>query len=139
MPEASVTVLIVDDSAAARRMVRSALLRDGVEVLEAPDGWSAVDIVTRCPPSLILQDLFLPDFDGLDLLDYLRSLPGGENLPILAFSGWISKMEQARREHLPFTDYLPKPIEMSRLRETIRLYLARSTSRSPDRDVPKAL
>jgi CheY-like chemotaxis protein len=126
---APTTILVVDDSAASRKLVRSALAGEGWSVVEAPDGWSAVDVVSRQPLDLILQDLFLPDFDGLDLLRYLRSLPGGASLPIVAFTGWLSKIEQARREGSAFTDYLTKPVDVARLRGTVRLYVDRDANR----------
>ena len=74
-------------------------------------------------PDLVLQDLILPDMDGLELLRRLRALPGGTELPILALSGFLSRLEEAQTDQEGFTALLVKPIEPSRLIEAIRVYL----------------
>lgn len=117
------TILIVDDSRTTRQMVNLALSAQGFRVREAPDGWTAIDFATEQPPDLVLMDLLLPDCDGFDLLRQLRALPGCAAVPILAFSGWMAKMDEARRKHLSFTDYLVKPVEMARLQNVVRSYL----------------
>ena len=61
--------------------------------------------------------------DGLELLRRLRALPGGTELPILALSGFLSRLEEAQTDQEGFTALLVKPIEPSRLIEAIRVYL----------------
>jgi two-component system KDP operon response regulator KdpE len=117
-------VLIVDDNEMTRRLVRAALAGEGWTILEAADGWTALDVASRQRPDLVLQDLFLPDFDGLALLDRLRALPGTADLPVVAYSGWLSRLDELRRSRVGFTDYLPKPVELSRLCETVRSHLS---------------
>lgn len=121
------TILIVDDSRPTRQMVMLALTAQGLRVREASDGWTAIEYASEQPPDLVLMDLLLPDFDGFDLLRQLRALPGCEALPILAFSGWMTKMDEARRKHVGFTDYLVKPVEMVRLQNVVRSYLSPGT------------
>lgn len=131
------TILIVDDSGTTRRMVSAALVADGFVVMEAPDGWSAIDLVAEQPPDLILMDLLLPDFDGFDLLRQLRSLPSCATVPILAFSGWLTKMDEARRLGIDFTDYLAKPFDLVRLQHVVHSYLvgdAGAPSAEPESD-----
>lgn len=116
-------VLVVEDNGATRRLVRAALAEEDWTIVEAEDGWSAIELAGRWRPDLVLQDLFLPDLDGLDLLEHLRSLPATANVPILAYSGWTSKLEEARRAGIGFTDFLAKPVEPTRLCATLRSYL----------------
>jgi PAS domain S-box-containing protein len=118
------SILVVEDNPITRKLVRVALGTEGYAVREAPDGHTALELMTQEPPDLILQDLRLPDVDGLDLVQRLRSLPGGTAVPILAVSGFLSQMEQARTNKAGFTDYLFKPVEPSRLLDTVRTYLA---------------
>jgi PAS domain S-box-containing protein len=122
------SILVVEDNPITRKLVRVALGTEGYTVREAPDGHTALELMTQEPPDLILQDLRLPDLDGFDLVQRLRALPGGTAVPILAVSGFLSQMEQARSNNAGFTDYLFKPVEPSRLLDTVRTYLAPTRS-----------
>jgi CheY-like chemotaxis protein len=66
-------------------------------------------------PDLVIQDLALPDMDGLTLAQTLHSLPGRENVPIVAFSAFVDRLEEARATEALFKAFVPKPIEPSKL------------------------
>jgi PAS domain S-box-containing protein len=66
--------------------------------------------------------------DGLELLRCLRALPGGLQLPILALSGFLSRLAEAQTDEDGFTALLVKPIEPSRLIDSIRAYLPRPSA-----------
>jgi PAS domain S-box-containing protein len=117
------TILVVEDNPITRKMIRVALASDGYTVLDAADGKTALEIMADHAPDLILQDLLLPDMDGFDLFNRFRGMLNGAAVPILAISGFLAKMEQARSLHLGFTDYLFKPVEPSHLLLTVRAYL----------------
>ncbi|MBI2939527.1 MAG: response regulator [Chloroflexi bacterium] len=119
---AAPVILIVDDNPITRKLVRVTLQAEGYAVVEASDGRTAVAVMAERRPDLVLQDLVLPDVDGFELLRRLRALPGGD-VPILAFSGFLSRVEQARSLQVGFTDYLFKPVEPSRLAELVRAYV----------------
>jgi len=61
----------------------------------------------------------LPDVDGAVLIDRMRQLPGGEVIPILAFSAFISRLEELQRKNAPFNGYIAKPVEPARLIEIV--------------------
>ena len=115
-------ILIVDDNAATRHMVRNALVRRGHEVIEAPDAKTARELVAREHPAVVLQDLVLPDGDGFELVGELREL-GGPEMSILAFSGFISTFDNARISTVGFDDIIPKPIAPSRLIPLVEAHL----------------
>jgi PAS domain S-box-containing protein len=117
------TILIVEDNPITRKMVRVALTTAGYIVLEAETGRAALEAMTKHHPDLILQDLHLPDMDGFELLRRLRALPRGFETPILAFSGFLPKMEQAKTSQVGFTDFIVKPAEPSRIVQTVQAYL----------------
>ncbi len=117
-------ILVVEDNALTRKMVRITLEQRGFRVLEAPDGQTALTVFTNEHPALVLQDLHLPDIDGSDLIARLRLLPQGDGVPIIAFSGLMSKIEEARAARAGFTDYLFKPVQPERLLEVVEAYLA---------------
>ncbi|MBI3911572.1 MAG: response regulator [Armatimonadetes bacterium] len=118
------TILVIEDNPATRKIVRLALESAGCAVLEAPDGRTALELMDGQAADLALVDLVLPDIDGMELVYRLRSLPQADGMPILAFSAFHSKMEQARSQPNGFTGYIPKPVEPSRLVEVVRSYLA---------------
>ena len=116
-------IMVVEDNAATRRMVRNALVRNGHEVLEAPDGQTALALMKSDQPRVILQDLMLPDADGFELVGQLRRLAHGTDVSILAFSGFVSELDEARISTVGFDDIIAKPIAPSRLVPLIEAHL----------------
>jgi PAS domain S-box-containing protein len=119
-------IMVVDDNAATRRMVRNALTRHGHEVIEAADGRSARELMRRERPRVVLQDLMLPDTDGFELVGQLRELV--PECSFLAFSGFVSKLDEARVSTVGFDDIIPKPIAPSRLVPLIEAHLPAAAS-----------
>ncbi|HEY5946375.1 MAG TPA: response regulator, partial [Kofleriaceae bacterium] len=115
-------IMVVDDNAATRRMVKNALVRGGYTVLEAPDGATACALMSSEHPRLVLQDLMLPDTDGFALVGELRRL-AGRDVAILAFSGFVSKLDQARISSVGFDDIISKPIAPSRLLPLLEVHM----------------
>src|SRR6266849_272930 len=105
------TILVVEDNPATRKMLRLALATEGYGVVEAADARAALKAAASRLPDLVLQDLILPDMDGLELLRRMRALPAGGELPILALSGFLSRLEEAPTDAGGFTALLVKPIE----------------------------
>ncbi|MBI3977153.1 MAG: response regulator [Chloroflexi bacterium] len=132
---AATIILVVEDNPINRKMLRVALESEGYAVLAAEDGQSAVELMAGHPVDLVLVDLLLPDVDGIDLAERLRSMPGGAETPIVAITGLAPKLEQARSSRVGFTDYLFKPIEPSRLVQRVQAYLRprRPTPQEPGR------
>ncbi|MBC7978682.1 MAG: response regulator, partial [Myxococcales bacterium] len=116
-------IMVVDDNAATRRMVRNALVRNGHDVIEAADGTTALALMKSEQPCLVLQDLMLPDADGFELVGKLRRLARGTDLAILAFSGFVSEHDEARLSTVGFDDMISKPIAPSRLVPLIEAHL----------------
>jgi PAS domain S-box-containing protein len=116
-------IMVVEDNPATRRMVRNALVRSGHEVLEAPDGETALALMKSEQPRVVLQDLMLPDADGFELVGKLRRIARGTDVSILAFSGFVSDLDEARISKVGFDDIIAKPIAPSRLVPLIEAHL----------------
>src|SRR5262249_12993395 len=116
------SILVIEDNPITRKMVRVALTAEGYTALEAPDGRSALALMARQVPDLVLQDLLLPDVDGFDLVKQLRALRGGAAVPLLPISAFLSA-EQPRNLPPGFTDSLFNPVEPSPLARTVQAYL----------------
>jgi CheY-like chemotaxis protein/signal transduction histidine kinase len=126
------SVLIVEDNPTTRRVVRLTLEQHGFHVLEAPDGRTALRIMELERPRLVLQDLLLPDIDGLDLVGELRSRAGNARVSILAFSGFMAKPDALRLREAGFDDMITKPIDGVRLVSILESHLL-LTAPTPDR------
>jgi PAS domain S-box-containing protein len=116
-------IMVVDDNAATRRMVRNALTRCGHEVIEAADGATALELMRTEQPRVVLQDLMLPDTDGYELVGELRRIARGTDVSILAFSGVMSDVDEARISRVGFDDLITKPISPGRLVPLIEAHL----------------
>jgi len=118
------TILLIEDNAITSEFVRISLESSGYSVLEAPTGRAGIRMAVEHSPDLILQDLLLPDIDGFELAGRLRALPEAKSTPIIAFSAFHSKLEEAKM-CTAFTGYLSKPIEPTELIQAVANYLAK--------------
>jgi DNA-binding response OmpR family regulator/nitrogen-specific signal transduction histidine kinase len=116
-------VLLVEDNPITRKLVRFALEHEHLELAEATDGATALAMAQERRPDLILQDLLLPDMDGFELAASLRRIPSVRDVPILAFSGLLSHLDEKRIAGSSFTDFVTKPIEPSKLVRIVRAHL----------------
>lgn len=121
-------ILIIEDNNTTRRLYKIGLESENYTVLEASDGKTALKLAKKNKIDLILQDLILPDIDGLELNRQLRTLPNIKNIPILALSGFLSKMEEFQKKGAQFNTYLIKPIEIVKLINVIKIFLPSSLS-----------
>jgi PAS domain S-box-containing protein len=79
-------VLVVEDDAATRAALRRSLEREGWSVTEAENGRVGLERVTAAPPALVLLDLMMPEMDGFEFLDALRSRQDGDTPPVVVIT-----------------------------------------------------
>ncbi len=116
-------VLIIEDNPITRKLFRLVLSQEGFDVSEAEDGATAIKLVGHEAFDLILQDLLLPDMDGLVLVRRLRDLPNGADTPIIACTGFLSRIELGQVTASGFNDLLAKPVDPVRLVNAVRAHL----------------
>ncbi len=109
-------VLIADDERPARSFLAALLRRfeDVVLIGEAEDGAEAIELIERDRPDLALLDLQMPEIDGLGVVRLLKK----SRMPLIAFVTAYDEYA-VRAFELNAVDYLLKPIDKSRLRETV--------------------
>src|SRR6185295_15882855 len=93
--KAAKKILIADDKATGRELVRTVLENKGYEVFEATDGIEALDFAHRIQPNLILLDLHMPGLDGFGVIKELRRDTSFATIPIVALTA--SAMESDRQ------------------------------------------
>ena len=116
-------ILVVEDNATSRKVFRLALEAEGYAVVEAADAQAGTEALARESYDVVLQDLVLPDMHGFDLVKKLRALPHGTDVPIIAVSGFLSRLEEAQAIGVGFTSLLVKPVEPSLLVQTVASFL----------------
>jgi two-component system KDP operon response regulator KdpE len=115
-------VLVVDDEVQIRRFLRSGFELDGYSVAEAENGREAIRAATLRPTDLIILDLALPDLDGSQVLERIRSW---SNVPVIILSVKSSEMEKVRLFELGADDYVTKPFGMAELLARSKVVLRR--------------
>lgn len=76
-------ILVIDDDADARHVIQSILSEEGCQVVEAVNGVQGLAVVGETKPDLVLLDLMMPELDGFEVLDQLRTNPEYAALPVI--------------------------------------------------------
>jgi PAS domain S-box-containing protein len=118
-PASTAPVLLVEDNAVTRKMMRLALAAEGYSVIEAADGQTALHLVAEQEPAMVLLDCKLPDMDGFEVARRIHAL--APSLPVVAVTGW-AHADEARVLTAGFLDVLLKPVDSSRLVEIVARY-----------------
>lgn len=117
------TILIVEDEDNIREVVRRYLEREGFQVREAADGYSALDLIAEQEPDLIVMDLMLPGIDGLTLTRQLRQR---SRVPVIMLTARGETSDRVRGLDLGADDYMPKPFSPRELVSRIHAILRRA-------------
>jgi len=124
----ALVVLVVDDDAAIRTVVRWQLDDDGFRVVEADDGETALRRIRDDHPALVILDLSLPRLGGLDVLRAVRGGHAGRSdTPIIVLSGRSGETDRIVGLDLGADDYLVKPFSPGELAARVRSVLRRSS------------
>ncbi len=121
-------ILYVEDHPAQRDIMAQMLELSGYEVAVASDGIEGVEQAHSWCPDLILMDLRMPRMDGFEAIKLLRSDPETADIPIIAISAWASAKHKERALDAGADEHFTKPVDLSRLIETINRFLSRQKS-----------
>ena len=113
-------VLVVDDELPMRKLLRMGLSTQGYDILEAPNGRTALKLVEQ-NPDLVILDLGLPDIEGHELLEMIRGR--NEHVPIVVLSSRGDEAGKVLALDLGADDYITKPFGMDELLARIRTAL----------------
>lgn len=121
-------VLIVDDSPDALGFLTEALEQTGFSVLIATSGVSALNIVDRITPDIILLDAVMPGLDGFETCLKLKANAAISAVPVVFMTGLTETEHVVRALEAGGVDYLTKPINVDELRARIRVHLTNARS-----------
>ncbi|MFI5398490.1 MAG: UDP-3-O-acyl-N-acetylglucosamine deacetylase [Candidatus Binatia bacterium] len=112
------TVLVVDDEAQIRTSLRGILAEEGLRVLEAEDGRQALDLIHRENPELVILDIWMPEMDGLQLLQQLHSTIPSPEVVMISGHGNIETAVKATK--LGAFDFIEKPFSLDSLLRVVK-------------------
>lgn len=112
-------ILIADDSASSRDLLRSILEAGNNIVEEVDDGLKVLEIVRVFKPHLVLLDLQMPRLDGYATAAALRRIPALRQVPIIALTAALTQTAPEKIREAGFSGYLVKPIGPSKLRQCV--------------------
>ncbi|MBN1887830.1 MAG: response regulator transcription factor [Thermoflexales bacterium] len=129
-------ILVVDDDKEIVRLVRSYLEKAGYQVFVAYDGETALYMLRREPPNLLVLDLMLPDRDGWDITRLIRADAHLAATPIIMLTARIEDSDKIVGLEIGADDYITKPFNprevVARVRALLRRsHLERETAASP--------
>jgi DNA-binding response OmpR family regulator len=102
-------VLIVDDEAGIRELCRVNLVLAGYDVIEAGDGYAALDKAKTEKPDMIFLDVLMPGMSGWEVLSSLRAEPATADIPVVMLTALNSEDDQIRGWEGGVVEYLTKP------------------------------
>jgi two-component system alkaline phosphatase synthesis response regulator PhoP len=123
-------ILVVDDDPDIVRLLCAYLERDGYAVLVAYDGETALHILRREHPDLVLLDLMLPDRDGWDVTRVVRGDPALASTPIIMLTARVEDNDKIVGLELGADDYVTKPFNPREVLARVRAVLRRAQGES---------
>jgi two-component system, chemotaxis family, chemotaxis protein CheY len=115
-------ILVVDDSAAIRKILQRVLRQTGMAIRaihEAGDGQEALTVLAEHPADLVLSDINMPKMDGLQLLASLKASPQWRNIPVVMITTEGGETKVAEAVKLGAAGYVRKPFTADQIKEKL--------------------
>ena len=116
-------ILIVEDQADNRRILRDLFANAGYELIEAESGEDALSALATSRPDLILMDIQLPVMDGYEATRQIRANPDLKSVPIIAVTSYALAGDEAKARAAGCSAYVTKPYSPRALLAKIREYM----------------
>jgi len=117
-------ILAVEDNLSNMILISRVVEAEGYELLKAEDGVTALDLLAKEKPDLILLDINIPGIHGLDLASRLKADQRLSDVPLIATTANVLLGDKERCLEAGCDDYLPKPLDIRELRRMMNRYLA---------------
>ncbi|NGN42117.1 response regulator transcription factor [Mesorhizobium sp. CGMCC 1.15528] len=121
MSASAIKILVVDDEQPIRKLLRAGLSTQGYDIIDAPNGRTALEEMANASPDLVVLDLGLPDISGQELLRRWRE--GGSTVPVVILSSRTDEPGIVEALDLGADDYVTKPFGVNELIARIRVAL----------------
>jgi CheY-like chemotaxis protein len=125
-------VLVVDDSLSVRKVVERALEARSIQVVSAATGSEAIERIEREAPDLVICDVIMPDKDGYEICEYIKSHPDLGKIPVLLISGIVNGTVLERAAKVQSDDVMRKPFAAEELVRKIDGFLSARAGPRPE-------
>lgn len=119
----SKTILAIEDNKVNMLLVSRVVEAEGYDLLRAEDGPEALELLKETAPDLILLDVNIPGINGLDLARMIKDDEKLSSIPVVATTANVLVGDKERCLEAGCDEYLPKPLDIRRLREVMHHYL----------------
>jgi DNA-binding response OmpR family regulator len=119
-------ILFVEDNLITREALKDILVLKGYDVYTASDGLEALDVLEEVTPSLILSDIMMPNMNGYEFFEKVKSNPAWNTMPFIFLTAKMEREDVIRGKKLGADDYLTKPVDIDELIASIQGKLQRS-------------
>ena len=107
-------ILYIEDKVDNRMLVKRVLMFEDIEVVEAADADTGIELAVKEHPDLILMDINMPGKDGYTATNDIRKFPELDSVPIIALTANVMKGDKEKSINAGCDGYIPKPIDVDR-------------------------
>lgn len=118
-------ILLVDDDATLRELLADSLEREGFTVLQASNGEEGLAAALAHKPDVIISDIVMPEMNGWELCQILRTLPSAKAIPFIFLTSLDQAPEKVLALRLGADDYLTKPFHLDTILEKVQQLIGR--------------
>lgn len=112
-------ILVADDSAPNRELLRAVLEHGGYFVIEACNGAEALELARKHKPALILMDLQMPELDGYQAIAAIREFASPHEIPAMAVTAYAMIEDEQKAYQAGFNSYMTKPVQLAYFRQEV--------------------
>ena len=112
-------ILVVDDEVDSLDILTLVLEQEGAEVISVASALAALEMFDRTTPDIIVSDIGMPHTDGYTLIEEVRKLPQGQNIPAIALTAYAREIDTQQSLDAGFQKHMAKPIDIPQLLATI--------------------
>lgn len=117
-------ILVIEDNALNMKLVRSLLMLEDYEVVEADNAEAGIQLAKEQHPDLILMDIQLPGMDGLSATQQLKSDPDVNGIPVVALTAYAMMGDEQKALDAGCAGYISKPLDTKEFPRLISRYLS---------------
>ncbi len=132
-----IRILVAEDNAVNRELLRELLEARGYEVFEACDGQDALHMIEQSRPELLLMDIGMPVLDGFGTIRKIRENPRSAMLPVVAVTAYAMRGDREKILNSGFDGYLSKPLNPCSLTAELDRLLTKQATVSANPDLRK--
>jgi DNA-binding response OmpR family regulator len=119
----SVDILVIDDNDVQLEYMTDLLTQKGFSVKTSTDSLTAVEMMLKINPKVVILDIMMPQLDGYSILKNMRDQKSLKKLPVIIYTGKSYPIDEKKARDLGANSYLVKPVKGADIIEEIRKYI----------------